>query len=360
MRVFFTIVLIIFGFMAIYLIATNPYTNPYKLIMIFGKKGSGKSTILTKYAIQYIKKGWTVYSTEHIPGVYFIQPEYIGKFNLKDYNYKPIDPDDYRGIKKLLVKLRLKFFPHKPKVLLLIDEVGIIYDNRNFKNFNTKVRDFFKLQRHYYVKCVMFSQTFDVDKKLRDLTDAMYLVKNVARVFCYGKKIRKYQNISNDSMDGSGGKIVDDYEFEPFILFFVGSRTLTYIPKYSKSFNSFLAPKLPDIEFQCVTYDRDNLPDISDEDKSDQDNPDDDKPNDSDAAIEKLPEDEDKIEENEPDKNTALQEEGRVQAYKPDGSSKCAHAKAAHGADAERISRITRKARILAVKPIFIGGSNLV
>lgn len=309
------IILIIFGFMALYLIATNPYVNPYKLIMIFGKKGSGKSTILTKYALQYIKKGWTVYSTEHIPGVYFIQPEYIGKFNLKDFNYKPIDPDDYRGIKKLLIKLRLKFFPHKPKVLLLIDEVGMIYDNRNFKNFNTKVRDFFKLQRHYYVKCVMFSQTFDVDKKLRDLTDAMYLVKNVARVFCYGKKIRKYQNISNDSMDGSGGKIVDDYEFEPFILFFVGSRTLTYIPKYSKSFNSFLAPKLPDIEFQCVTYDRDKLPDISDEDKSDQDNPDDDKPDDSDAAIEELPEDDisdvDKIEENEPDKNTALQEEGR-------------------------------------------------
>lgn len=301
------IILIIFGFMALYLIATNPYVNPYKLIMIFGKKGSGKSTILTKYALQYIKKGWTVYSTEHIPGVYFIQPEYIGKFNLKDFNYKPIDPDDYRGIRKLLVKLRLKFFPHKPKVLLLIDEVGMIYDNRNFKNFNTKVRDFFKLQRHYYVRCIMFSQTFDVDKKLRDLTDAMYLVKNVARIFCYGKKIRKYQNINNDSSDGSGGKIVDDYEFEPFLLFWLGSRTLTYIPKYSKSFNSFLAPELPDIEFECVTYDRDKLPDISD-----QDNPDD-----SDAAIEELPEDDnsgvDEIDKdgNEPDKNTALQEEGR-------------------------------------------------
>lgn len=301
------IILVIFGFMALYLIATNPYVNPYKLIMIFGKKGSGKSTILTKYALQYIKKGWTVYSTEHIPGVYFIQPEYIGKFNLKDFNYKPIDPDDYRGIRKLLVKLRLKFFPHKPKVLLLIDEVGMIYDNRNFKNFNTKVRDFFKLQRHYYVRCIMFSQTFDVDKKLRDLTDAMYLVKNVARIFCYGKKIRKYQNINNDSSDGSGGKIVDDYEFEPFLLFWLGSRTLTYIPKYSKSFNSFLAPELPDIEFECVTYDRDKLPDISD-----QDNPDD-----SDAAIEELPEDDnsgvDEIDKdgNEPDKNTALQEEGR-------------------------------------------------
>lgn len=260
----------VFVFMAVYLIFTNPYVNPYKLIMIFGKKGSGKSTILAKYALKYIKKGWTVYSTEHIPGVYYISPEYIGKFNLKDYNYHPINPDDYKGLLKLLVRLRLKFFPHKPKVLLLIDEVGMIYDNRNFKNFDNSVRDFFKLQRHYYVRCVMFSQTFDVDKKLRDLTDCMYLVKNVARVFCYGKKIRKYQNISNDSMDGSGGKIVDDYEFEPFLLFFLGSRTITYIPKYSKSFNSFLAPELPEMNFKRVEYDRNLLPDINTADPDDE------------------------------------------------------------------------------------------
>lgn len=179
---------IIFVMACCYLIATNPYTNPYKLIMIFGKKGSGKSTILTKYAIQYLKKGWTVYSTEHIPGVYYIPPGYIGKFMLKDYNYTPIYLDDYRGLKRLLLKLRLKFFPHRPKILLLIDEVGMIYDNRHFKNFNDSVRDFFKLQRHYYVKCVMFSQTFDVDKKLRDLTDCMYLVKNFARVFAMERR----------------------------------------------------------------------------------------------------------------------------------------------------------------------------
>lgn len=253
---------VIFVMACCYLIATNPYTNPYKLIMIFGKKGSGKSTILTKYAIQYLKKGWTVYSTEHIPGVYYIPPGYIGKFMLKDYNYTPIDLDDYRGLKRLLLKLRLKFFPHRPKILLLIDEVGMIYDNRHFKNFNDSVRDFFKLQRHYYVKCVMFSQTFDVDKKLRDLTDCMYLVKNFARVFCYGKKIRKYQNINNDSADGSGGKIVDDYEFEPFLLFWLGTRTLTFIPKYSRHFNSFIAPSLPEVSFACTNYNRDKLPDV--------------------------------------------------------------------------------------------------
>lgn len=265
--IFFLIFLVILLMMTIYLILTNPYTNPYKLIMFIGKKGSGKSTILTKYACQYIKKGWTVYSTEHISGVYYVPYEYIGKFALIDYNYKPINPDDYRFFKKFFVKLRLKFFPHKPKVLLLIDEVGMLYDNRDFKNFNKSVRNFFKLQRHYYVRCVMFSQVFDVDKKLRDLTDAMYLLKNVGRVFSYGKKIRKYQNISNDSADGSGGKIVDEYEFEPFFMFFAGSRILTFIPKYSNKFNSFIAPELPVMEFTQVTYDREVLPDVGTEKK---------------------------------------------------------------------------------------------
>lgn len=250
------------AFMSVYLIWTNPYVNPYKLYMIFGKKGSGKSTILTKLAMQYLKRGWTVYSTEHIPGVYYITPGCIGIYHLPDVNFVPINLDNYSGLHKFFMRIRLKFFPHRPKVLLLIDEVGMIYDNRNFKNFDARVRDFFKLQRHYYVRCYMFSQTFDVDKKLRDLTDCMYLVKNVGRVFCYGKRIVKKQTINNDASDGSGGKIVEAYEFEPFLLFWLGSRTLTYIPKYAKHFNSFIAPQLPSLSFELVKYEADKLPEV--------------------------------------------------------------------------------------------------
>ena len=33
------------------------YRNPYKLYMVFGKKGSGKTTYMTKLAITYQKKG---------------------------------------------------------------------------------------------------------------------------------------------------------------------------------------------------------------------------------------------------------------------------------------------------------------
>lgn len=42
-------------------LVTRRFLNPYKLIFIFGKKGSGKSTVLSKLAYRYIKQGKEVY-----------------------------------------------------------------------------------------------------------------------------------------------------------------------------------------------------------------------------------------------------------------------------------------------------------
>lgn len=245
--------LIMISCMALFLILTEKYTNPYKLIMIFGKKGSGKSTFLTKTALQHIKKGWTVYSTEYIPGTYHIEPEYIGFVQLVDFNYKPFNPDDYKGIVKILKIIRNWIKPYRPKILLLCDEVGMIWDNRNFKNFKPEVRDYFKLERHHYVKCILFSQTFDVDKKLRDLTDSMYLVGNVGRIWSYGKKIRKFITIKESATDDSS-TIAEGLKFEPFIFFFLGSRTLTFIPAWSKYFNSFQVEPLPAMKFEKTEF----------------------------------------------------------------------------------------------------------
>ena len=40
-----------FTFIFVFDKATRKYLNPYKLIFVFGKKGSGKTTYLTKIAI---------------------------------------------------------------------------------------------------------------------------------------------------------------------------------------------------------------------------------------------------------------------------------------------------------------------
>lgn len=214
---FFILALLVFHLL------TRKYLNPYQLIMIFGKKGSGKTTLLTKLAFQHKKKGWKVYSTEDIPGTYKIYP--------KDIGYTQ--------------------FPEGS--VLLIDEVGMIWDNRNFKNFDTKVRDWFKLQRHYGCKVYLFSQTFDIDKKLRDLTDSMYLVQKRFRVFSYSKQIYKRTVLNKSSADGPS-KIDEDLVFAPFILFWMGSRKFTYIPKYAAYFDSFEAPELAAREFEETPF----------------------------------------------------------------------------------------------------------
>lgn len=200
------------------------YRNPYKLYMIFGKKGSGKSTLLTKLAIEHKRKGWTVYSTEPVPGSYLVKPEDIG------YCY------------------------FEPNSVLLVDEVGMVFDNRNFKNFKPEVRDWFKLQRHYGVKVYLFSQAFDIDKKIRDLTDSMYLVTNWFNCLSVARKINRRITIVHASDGGTGeSHLADDMDFTPWFTIPFGGALFTWIPAWSKYFNSFAAPDLPKKDF--VFYD---------------------------------------------------------------------------------------------------------
>lgn len=100
----------------------------------------------------------------------------------------------------------------------------------------------------------MFSQAFDVDKQLRELTDQMYLISNVFRIFSWGKRILKKPTLKENKEDGSG-TIVDDLRFDSIFFFMFGSRMLTYIPRWTKMFNSFVVPELPICEFEEVAWD---------------------------------------------------------------------------------------------------------
>lgn len=205
---------------------TQSYLNPYKLIMVFGKKGSGKTTYLTKQAIKHIKKGWTVYSTVEIPGTIYIDVQDIGIYT----------------------------FP--ANTLVLIDEVGMIWDNRNFKNFRTDVRDYFKFQRQYKNKVILFSQTFDIDLKLRNLTDEMYLLQNFARVFSIARRIDKRITISHGT-EGQPSSLVDDYNFAP--IFTSGALQITWIPRWVCFFRSYDPKPLPYISGERFNFTEENI-----------------------------------------------------------------------------------------------------
>lgn len=221
---------VVVGFLFLVLIynaLTSKYVNPYTLTFIFAKKGQGKSTLLTKLAYKYRKKGWQVFSTEPIPGCWKIDYTDIGVYS----------------------------FPENS--CIIIDEVGMIWDARDFNKFPAHVRDFWKLQRHYKLKCVLASQTFDVDKKIRDMADDMYLLEKKFRVFSYGKRIIRRLKII-EAQGGAESRITDDMKFDSFLFFWAGSRTLTFIPAWVNKFDSFSIPqlkqkiftKIPDFEIK--------------------------------------------------------------------------------------------------------------
>ena len=213
---FYIFLAVLIGSFLVFDLSTRKYLNPYKLYLVFGKKGSGKSTYLVKLAKQHLKKKWLVYTNMNelfIPGVRHFDVQHLG-------DYVP-----------------------EAHSLLLLDEVGMIWDNRDYKVFKSSVRDFFKLQRHYHVKVYMASQSFDVDKKLRDLCDGMYLHTNFARVFTLGKRITRKITITESTSEAES-RIAQDLKICP-----PWEWTLTFIPKWAKYFDSHVIPDMPKLEY---------------------------------------------------------------------------------------------------------------
>lgn len=193
------------------------FKSPYRLVMVFGKKGSGKTTFLVSQAIRYHKKKYTVYT------------------NIQEINLPWIRHIDVLDLGK--------FVPVQNSVLL-IDEAGTIYDNRKFKSFSDETRDFFKLQRHY--KCIVYlaSQSYDVDKKLRDLTDEMILCQSFLPWLAFRRPIRRKITLTEASSFGES-RIADNLKFS-----FPTAWRFTFIPKYTKYFDSFRVDEKPEIPYK--------------------------------------------------------------------------------------------------------------
>lgn len=199
------------------------YRNPYKLIMVFGKKGSGKTTYLCRLAQEFLAVGRPVYSTESIPGTYKIEPEDVG------------------------------FVQFPKEAVILMDEVGMIYDNRQYKSFKTEVRDYFKLQRHYHHTVYLFSQTFDIDIKLRNLTDSMFLLVNYFGWLSYAKEIRRKIVVVKPSEDCES-RLADELVIPHWFTAIFGTRKFIFVPRWAKMFNSFVAPELAHKDYELTEY----------------------------------------------------------------------------------------------------------
>lgn len=204
--------------------------NHYKMYGIFGKPGSGKSTMLTKIAYQHAQRGWEVYTND--PSISAI--ENIKYFDDLKFKRGEWIPDGHKGHKNEYGEIN----EENRKIVLIIDEIGSLYNNREFKtNLNEKTLRFWAEHRHRNVKIYYGSQSYkDMDLKIRQKTDILYIIKRgFFKNFSVAKPILIDFDIhNNDQGENTGGQIIEKYAYD--IIFFW---KFIYLKKWIKKFDSY-------------------------------------------------------------------------------------------------------------------------
>lgn len=209
-------------FLVLYVIWVWPYINRFKLRIVAGPKGSGKSTYLTMKGYKYLKKGWDVYTNMEdcfLPGVKIVNPNDFGPYMVSKNS------------------------------VCLFDEAMTIWDCRDFKAFSPEQRNAFVYSRHHKVILYVATQDYNgIDKKIRVLADEIVLLQNLGVVFTLIRPIRKKLTLSKKKTDEATGNTEEGFvEHMSFKSIF--SWRMLYIPKYAKYFDSYVTEDLPPIPY---------------------------------------------------------------------------------------------------------------
>lgn len=191
------------------------------IIGVFGLPGSGKSTFLTSAAVHWlngksfmgIRPAKIIFSNFYCEGCYKLDFEKLGLYNFADCN-------------------------------ILIDEIMLLADTRNFKTFPESLKSFFALHRKTLGEghgILWASQYYDdCDKKIRVLTHKYYLLEKgkIFTQFSFAKPILREMRPKHGTMS------------DQFILGAPVTWVPVFRPKYYKSFDSYESKlkNLPPVE----------------------------------------------------------------------------------------------------------------
>lgn len=217
------IALAIFLISKLYDKLTEKYKNKCLIRYFIGLPGKGKTTLATKICIKEgLRKNRKVYSNFEVFGAYKLDMKDFGRYDLRD-------------------------------CILLLDEIGLEFNNRDFKTFSKDTLRFFKLHRHFNTDIYCFSQALDSDISIFRLVDELYIIEKVGRVFSIAKKIDRYLVLHNSkdekTNNGSENFITEDFKYS-----FPTNWIITFIPRWVKFFNSFETPKLPKKELNKFEF----------------------------------------------------------------------------------------------------------
>lgn len=168
---------------------------------VFGLPRSGKTTYLSKMAKKFLKKGIPVYSNFACKGCYKLDFSNLGKYDFSDS-------------------------------IILIDEISLVCDSRDWKKFNSDLVYFFTNHGHYGIDIYYCSQWFtDTDVKIRRMTEELYYIER--KPFGFSMRF----TVCRDIATSDSGEIVDKYSFKHGRLFFR--------PFYYSLFDSFSRRPFP-------------------------------------------------------------------------------------------------------------------
>lgn len=189
----------------------------------FGLPGSGKSTFLAMLASKAQNKGNVVFVNEDFPiaGCYLYNFTDLGKYDIRDG-------------------------------LVLMDEISLDADNRDFKTFSKRSKEFFALHRHFGLDIVWATQTFDgADKKIKNLTQLLYYIRPIGGISMAVQVASIMMIPTKHNLKAMAQDIFQTHVKPGFfrLLLFPFNGTVKFCrrKKYYHLFDSFCVPEYPKI-----------------------------------------------------------------------------------------------------------------
>lgn len=214
--------------------------SPSGLVIMFGNRGKGKSTDIAKRYHQLYKlrkKGKCPYRYFYTNlRMYNVDPDFYRYLDLNSFDFTNYLGDIMKDYGCICDR---KYTPYQieKNSFICIDELGLIYHNRDYKSFPREFTKFVKLIRKFGIYMVGYSQAFDIDKAIRTSSNELYLMNRIGHL-TISRLIKKYIGINEKDENGnSDSQIADKVKFAG--IFEKGSILFTYIPFYTDYFNSF-------------------------------------------------------------------------------------------------------------------------
>lgn len=213
--------LIIFGFFilaASFLFLTRKYKIDNNIQIFIAALGAGKSTTITAMCKKDIKRKRNC----------AVNCDDIQLKGLMHYKTEDLGYDEIHGFN------------------IYIDEGSLFFDNRRYmsdKEYRARSNEFVSWLRgirHDNNNILLFTQSYDVDKKLRTLASSIWIGYRFCRVFTVWRRLKKSVALRDDALSADT-QISDKLVFVPLII--PGAFKIVFLPFHVHQFDSYKSLK---------------------------------------------------------------------------------------------------------------------